>query len=133
MLIIDSASALAAALARPLDQPLARLLALRGSQLGVNIEDAARFIIVEPPDTLAAIEQAVGFPFSWTNADHPGPTWEWAERHDGGWTEIVFVLSDDGAAEVLLVPDRDDLDPALSDIIREHVAPADDRLHAQTP
>lgn len=133
MKIIDSAPALAVALARPLDPYLARLLTHRRDQLDGDIEDAARFIIVEPPDTLAAIEEAVGFPLTWTDADHPGPTWEWAERHNGGWTEIVFILSDDGAAEVLLVPDRDDLDPALTAIIREHVAPADDRLHAQVP
>ena len=41
------------------------------------------------------------------------PSWEYAERHPSGWTEIVFVLTDDGFGHVILVPDSDEVDPAL--------------------
>lgn len=127
MLIIDSAQALAAALPRPLDPHLARLLALRRDQLGGDIEDAARFIVVEPPDTVAAVEEAIGFPLLLDGA----PAWEWSERHDGGWSEVVFTFGD--TADVLLVPDLDDLDPALTTVLRRHIASADDRLQPQVP
>ena len=127
MIIIDSAKALAVAFARPLDTNLARLLMLRRGQLGGDVQDAACFIILEPPDTLADVEAAVGFPMLLDGV----PTWEWAERHDGGWTEVVFVFGD--SADVVLVPDGDDTDPTLIAIIQEHVTPADDHLHAQTP
>ena len=126
MRILDSAAALADALARPLDSALRQLLLLRRDQLGGDIEDVARFIIIEPPDSAAEVEAAIGFPMLLDDM----PAWEWSERHDD-WTEVVFVFGE--AADVLLIPDRDDLDPALTALMLDHIAPADDRLHAQAP
>jgi hypothetical protein len=45
------------------------------------------------------------------------PFREWRE-HRAGWIEFVFVLSDDGPAHVLLLPDRNDIDPALLALCR---------------
>ena len=124
MRIMDSAQALADALARPLDPALRRLLLLRRDQLGGDVDDIARFIVVEPPDSAADVEAAIGFPLLLDGL----PAWEWSERHDG-WIEVVFVFGE--AADVLLVPDRDDLDPTLTALMLDHIATADDRLHAQ--
>lgn len=96
-----------------LDPHLRAALQLRHDQLGGV---GADFHVAGPGDTLADAEAAVGFPLAIDDA----PTWEWTHRHPGGWTEVTFILSDDGPAQVLLVPD--DSDPAITDLLREHAA-----------
>ncbi len=118
-MIIDTSAAFAPALERPIDAHLPAPLILRRDQLGGDIEDAARFFVVEPVDSIADVEAAVGFPLVIDDA----PSWEWIERHEGGWIEIAFVFSDDGPADVLLVPDRTTIDPALADLLHRY-APA---------
>lgn len=127
MFIIDSAAALADAFARPLPPAVLRLLQLRRDQLGGNIEDAARFIVVEPPDRLADVEAAIGFPLVLDGA----PAWEWLKRHDSNILEIVFVFGD--TADVLLLSSRDSLDPALTAILQQHAALDGDRQQALAP
>lgn len=128
MQIIDTAAALARALDQPLDPALRALLVTRRDQLGSHVEEAARFIVVEPPDTLADVEAAVGFPI----AIEGEPTWEWTQRHGGGWVEIVVVLSDDGPADVVLVRDADGSDPELTRLLHDHTAPAADQEATET-
>jgi hypothetical protein len=114
MQLIDTYEALNRAAATTPDLQLRRILALRRDQLGPakswEPEKLARFHLVEPGDTLADIEGALGFSPLENFVDgnrypEPGfvPSWEWVEDH-GGWLEVVFILSDDGPAEVLLVP-----------------------------
>lgn len=122
MLIINTTAALGRALQQPLDHSLHRLLTTRRDQLGDSMEEAARFLIIEPPDTLADMEAAIGFSI----ATDDGPSWEWMEQHDGGWAEIVFVFSDDAPADVLLVPTWSDIDVDLIALIQRH-APTDDQ------
>lgn len=126
MLIIDTAAAMAHALDRPLDPDFRQLLTLRRDQAG----DAARFIVVQPGDTIISIEEAIGFPVMLHDGDDAAPAWEWAQRHDGGWIEVVFVLSDDGPADVLLVPDRDGTDADLIALLHIHTAADLERQHA---
>lgn len=132
MLIIDTPAALARALDQPLDPDLRRLLELRREQAGAGLE-AARFIIVEVADTTASVEAAIGFPLLLHDGGDVAPAWEWAERHDGGWIEVVFVLSDDGPADVLLVPERDGTDADLINLLHLHAADDLERQHATAP
>lgn len=115
MLIIDTI----AAVDRPLDPDVRRLLVLRFQQMG-GAYDAMRFIVVEAGDTITSVEGAIGFPLVLDGS----PTWEWAERH-GSVIEVAFVFGD--AAEVLLVPERDGINADLIALLRLHGAEYLDR------
>lgn len=99
---ITSSAAMAAFLAQPLNPTLRRILTDRVEQLaehdGYDLGELAHFLIVQPGDTLKAIEAALGFFF----ATHDPET---VSKH-GGWVEAVFVVSDDGFGWVLLMPDE---------------------------
>ncbi|SFR84756.1 hypothetical protein [Sphingomonas jatrophae] len=114
MQLIDTTAALARALVSPLAPNIKRLLTLRRTQLG-TIEGAARFIVVEPGDTVADVERALAFPL----ADEGEPCFDWAADHDGLF-EAAFNLSDDSAADVMLVPDTDGIDSDLLALCRFH-------------
>ena len=129
MISIRSTADMARALASPIDADLKRLLALRRDQLlacdGHDLGELAHFVVVEPADTLAAIEEVVGMPLATNLVDgskygDPGftPNFEYVERH-GAWFEAVMILSDDGFGIVLLVPDRPDIDPTLLGLVRD--------------
>jgi hypothetical protein len=97
---ITSSAAMATFLAQPLDPTLRRILTDRSERLadydGYDLGELAHFLIVQPGDTVEAIEAALGF----------SPVTHGAEAvtDHGGWVEAVFVLSDDGFGWVLLVP-----------------------------
>lgn len=107
--LITPAQLRAATLNARLHPHLRALLRLRFEQLG---GDGADFHVMSRTDTLADAEEAVGWPL----AADGSPQWEWALGHPGGWTEVTFVLSDDGPAQVLLVPP--DPHPAVADLLR---------------
>lgn len=79
-------------------------------------EDVGRFIIPEAGDSMAVVEQEVGFPFA-------EPAWEWVIDH-GNLFEAPFILSDDGYGHVLIVNDEPGIDPALLILLRAHAEPA---------
>lgn len=100
MLTLTDRDALRRAIRDPtLDLALRAVLKLRFKQLGGT---GADFHVAEPTDSPDAAETAVGWPLALDDA----PCWEWVRHHPGGWIEIVFVLSDDGSAQVLLAHDR---------------------------
>ena len=112
------------------DPQLRSLLSTRLAQLtdqgSADLRDRAHFFVVEPGDSLAAIDGALGFPVTANFADQvrygqPGftPSWEWIERH-GDWFELAFVLSDDGFGWVVLVRDRHDTEPILRAMCAEY-------------
>ena len=121
MLIIDSAIAMSHALDHPLDQHLKQLLELRRNQLlhGTNLElgELAKFIVASPGDTFAAIEVAAGYPVVTELAC------EWVQQH-GRWFEAVAILTDDGFATVLFVPDDEGVDPTLLAYLRSEAVTA---------
>lgn len=91
MLTLTDRAALRRAARDPtLDPHLRAVLRLRLEQPGAD------FHVAQPGDGIAAAEAAVGFPLTVDGE----PCWEWLERHTGGWTEVCFVLSDDGPAQV---------------------------------
>lgn len=100
---------------------LADVLRARLDQLG-EYSDLATFIIVEPgdrpedikPDPTVNLVDGITF-------GHPDfmPSWEWCERHQDGW-ELCFILSDDGAGNIILIPDREGIDPSLLALCRQY-------------
>ncbi|WBH15285.1 hypothetical protein [Sphingomonas radiodurans] len=112
MLTLNDRGALRGAIRDPsLDPRVRAVLRLRFDQLGGT---GAAFHVVGNADLVADAEAAVGFPMTLDGE----PCWEWLERHPGGITEIVFVLSDDGPAQVLLVPGN--ADPSITSLLQEH-------------
>jgi hypothetical protein len=134
MLIIDSSAAMARALDQPIAPPLWQLLSTRRDQLAdydLDLSELARFVIVDPGDTMPALEAALGYPIAVNPVDGSRlgsagftPSWESIERHPSGWTEIVFILSDDGFGHVILVPDTDGIDAELVDLCRRYASEA---------
>ena len=130
MISIRSSADMVRALALPLDPDLLELLALRRDQLlehnDYDLGELAHFLVVEPADTVAAIEGVVGVPLATNLVDgskygQPGFTtnFEYVGRH-GAWFEAVTIVSDDGFGIVLLVPDRPDIDASLLGLVRDH-------------
>lgn len=122
-----------------LDAGVRAILALRLAQLAEYLDelplaDLATFRVAEPGDTLASLSAQTGLPIAhgWCD-DKPygtpdfAPAWDVLERHEteaGAVFEFVFVLSDSGYAEVLLVPDRPDTDGTLLALCRRYATPA---------
>ena len=77
--------------------------------------DLAALFILEPGDTLDTLHQARGWPFEY---------WEFILHHATGWYEAVFVISDDGAGHVVLVPDLPSIDIGLLALCKAHAVPA---------
>ena len=123
MLSLTDRSTIRAAVRDPtLDPNLRAILHLRYEQLGGIGGD---FHVLQPGDTFADAEAAIGYPLVIDDV----PTWEWTQRHPGAWTEIVLILSDDGPAQVLLVPDSEGVDPALIALCREHATEPPPYVH----
>ena len=97
------------------DPDIKQLLLTRRDQMAEHgdLEELGTFIIVQPGDTLAAIEQAVGAPITTAGIT----TWEWVHDH-GGVFEAPIILSNDGFGIVLIVPDIEGVDPELLDLLR---------------
>lgn len=95
-------------------------------ELRRELIDLATFIIVAPGDPLTAIETAVGFPIS------PEPPWEWVLDH-GDIMEAPIILSDDGFAVVLIVPDEQGVDPVLLMLLRRDAVAANQSANAAQP
>ena len=115
MLTLTDRRALRLAVHDPtLDPAVRAVLALRLGQL--DGDEAATFHVAGAGDNLVDAEAVVGWPLTMDGE----PQWEWALCHPGGITELAFVLSDDGPAEVLLVPDRPGVGAALLELCRQH-------------
>lgn len=130
MISIRSTADMARALASQIDADLKRLLALRRDQLlacdGHDLGELAHVVVVEPADTLPAIEGVAGVPLATNLVDgskygDPDFTtnFEYVAQH-GQWFEAVMILSDDGFGIVLLVPDQPGIDTTLLGLIRSH-------------
>ncbi len=100
MLTITDGGSLARALKLPIDLRLKRLLIERRDQLGGDIKNIARFLIVQPGDTLHALEAELGFSISGDLKGSFGC--EWIADH-GTFYEAVWILTDDGFAHVAFI------------------------------
>lgn len=117
MHIIHTWQELAAYLDSPIAPDMKTLLRTRRDQLMEygDLSELGIFVIIQPGDTMTAIEEAVGWPILIDGI----PTWEWVQRH-GTIFEMPFVLSDSGAGHVLIVPDAARIDPTLLELCRAH-------------
>lgn len=120
--IRDSAS-MHFALSCPLDPPLRALLLNRLDLLAeysdFDLSELAHFIIIEPGDDIAVIEQEIGFSPLVNFVDGASfgeagfaPSFEWLVAH-GQWFELVFALSDDGFGINLIVQNHVGVEPML--------------------
>jgi hypothetical protein len=82
-----------------------------------ELMDLAVIFIVQPGDTLDTVHHARGWPFG---------HWEFIVHHAGGWFECVFVIGQDGAGHVVLVPDKPTIDTDLLHLCNAHAVPADE-------
>ena len=118
MLIITDTQAFARALDSPIDPVVKALLIQRRDQLladtggEYDVGELVQFVVVDPHDAIAIIEQAAGYPLV------TAPAFEWVTDH-GGWYEAVTILSDDGFGIILLVPDHEDVAPELLLLLRQ--------------
>ncbi len=126
MLTITDGGSLARALKLPIDLRLKRLLIERRDQLGGDIKDQARFIVVQPGDVMTAVEQELGCSVLATPEGQrfgdPNfyPGWEWLADH-GHCFEMVFIWDDSGFAHVVLVENSTGIDTDLLKLCRLYV------------
>lgn len=121
MLTITDGGSLSRALSLPIDQQLKQLLIERRDQLAEfeDLSEIARFIIVQPGDSMAALEKELGFSVFRNPVDGQlfgdpefSPGWEWIADH-GHCFEMVFVYTDDGYGHVVIAPKGPGIDPKL--------------------
>jgi len=119
MLTITDGGSLTRVFRTSIDRRLKRLLIERREQLGGDIAGEARFVIVQPGDTIQALEAELTFsvfqnPADGTRFGDPDftPGWEWIEDH-GHCFELVFIFTDDGFTHVVLVEQSPGVDPDL--------------------
>lgn len=119
MISMENDAAIASALQRPLHPELLDLIRRRRAILGHDMPftDMAHFFVVEPGDTIDAIETIIRWPIR-PDADCGLPQWEWVLVHQDVCWETVFVLSDDGYAVVLFVQMIEGMDPELIGMLR---------------
>ena len=127
MLSIDSQQALNRALRSDIDHRTKALLRLRARQLtkdapDENLADLARFAIVQPGDSAADLERAIGFDVFQNPADGSRlgeldwqPGWEWLTDHGFAY-EMCFIMDDSGFGHVIIVPRAKGIDPALTSL-----------------
>ena len=104
------------------DPDLRYLIQQRAAALAeyeLPLADLALFIIVQPGDTITAIDDCLGFSIlanRWTGIRYGQsgftPSWEVIEEH-AHWYELVFVLSDDGFGVYVFVPKDSAINPKL--------------------
>ncbi|WP_411290676.1 hypothetical protein [Sphingorhabdus sp.] len=126
--IYDSAD-MARVITGPIDPNLKTILQDRLELLSEflgewDLGDLAHFIVVEPSDSMAAIETELGLsPFVNLVDDvrYPDPafepSWETCLYRQCHYS-LTFALSDTGLGLCLIVPDRDDIDPQLLELCR---------------
>lgn len=108
MLIINEAADLEA-----VADPDLRAILSRYADL---LELATIYIVVGSADTEAALAEKRGRLLA---------DWEFIKVNPGGWYEVVVITCDDGAGDVILIPDRAGIDPALLNLCRDNVERAE--------
>jgi hypothetical protein len=130
MLSIRDEASLTRALNLPIDHRIKRLLRKRRTQLGdeFDMTELAHFVVVQPQDTLEALEQVLSvsafqYPVDGSHFGEPGfsPGWEWIEDH-GFCFEFVFIMDDSGFGHVVIVPKEQDVSPELLKLCRQYAS-----------
>jgi hypothetical protein len=111
---------------RMADSSLRDLLTARARELqpyldGDDLSELVTFLVVEPGDSLTAIDALLGFQLLGDEIRR----FELITDHSA-WYEIVFILSDDGAGIEVLVPKNIAIDPQLLRMCADHALPLPD-------
>ena len=129
MITIYDDSDLRRVLAEPIDIDLRKILLDRLQLLAEylcewDLADLANFIIVEPGDTIEAIEAELGIsPLqdAQSQVRYPDPSfepaWEFCIARKG-YYDVTFALCDSGLGLVLLVPDQEGVVPELRAMLK---------------
>ena len=116
MISIFDAASLSAALATPLDPRLRVMIEQRINSARKNgLAEMTHIVVVQPGDTEADIVAEIAWspllnPIDGRRFGESGfvAPWDWLQRHDGGWYEMVVTVGNSGFAfVVLLTPDMD--------------------------
>ena len=132
MLIVTSPQATL----RIADPDVRRLVSLRFHQITAgevyDYDRHGQLIVLEPGDTMAALEDESGCPILHNPFDDTRfgdrefmPVFEAIESHPGCY-EIVAILNDDGFGVALFVPKQAGIDPELLAMCARHAQPAHD-------
>jgi len=124
-----------AAIAALPDAGLRALIQKRVSEISEycpwDADELGCFIVVEPGDSLDALEAEIGFSvlrnlFNDTPFGHPdfAPTFESAEVHSEGYFELVYILGDGGFGYDLFIADQPGVHPELLRFCRTYALPA---------
>ncbi len=106
-----------------LPNELRRLLERRFRQL--QSDDWGEFVLLEPGDGLLELDDQFG---GWlvSESGEFDPPYEWLAHHPGARCyELVLILSDDGHAGVLIVPDHSGVHPEIRAFCRARAEPPD--------
>ena len=107
MLTITDRGSLSRALSSPIDLRLKQLLVDRRDQFDCELNDVARFVVVQPGDSLKSLERELGFDI-FRDADsvtfpHPdfSGRWDWLAFH--GHTFEMVIEGTDAFTHVVFV------------------------------
>ena len=99
---------------------------------GYSHEELGLFVLVEPGDTVAEIEQASGAwivtsLFAESSYGDPdfAPCFEFLERHVGQCFELVEIMNDAGYGVIVIIPEVEGIDPVLMQFCHEYAETAD--------
>lgn len=136
MIEIRDAQAMRRAIDTAVDMELRDLLTRRFDQLGFvegyDLGELAHFLILQPEDTMEALDAALGFSLLINFVDgtpygDPAfvPSAEWISDH-GGWYEMAYVLTDDGFGWIVFVPKVERMDARLLSMCADNALPQGD-------
>lgn len=124
------------AVTRIADPDIRRLVAKRFVEISAgeayDVDLHGYMIVVEPCDTVAALEEECGSPilhnlFDDTRFGEPGyaPSFEHLEDHGHGQCyEMIFIMSDDGSGVSIFIPKGKGIDAELLKLCNAYAAPA---------
>lgn len=129
MISLPDLGSMLAFLDRPLEPAVREQIANHiHDAVSSGLADLTHLILVEENDTEEDFLHAVAFspfrnPLSQTRLGDPGfsPIWCWADRLEGwGWA-AVHTVGNGGFAFIILIPDKEGIDPMLRAMCREFV------------
>lgn len=117
------------------DADLRRLIEKRVAEINEccpwDADELGYFIVVEPSDSIDALEAEIGFPVLRGLLDDVpfgdedfAPSFEWAEIHPEGYYELVYIVNDGGFGYDIFIADLPGIDPNLLAMCQTYATPA---------
>lgn len=117
------------------DYDLRRLIEKRVAEINEccpwDADELGYFIVVEPRDSVDALEAEIGFPVLRGLLDDVpfgdedfAPSFEWAEIHPEGYYELVYIVNDGGFGYDIFIADQPGTDPNLLAMCQTYATPS---------